>query len=108
MPVTDLVLHLALVIATPSVLHSEQPTGKKVVPTTRGGAVNYGSSCFKQGGRRGRHPGKICTRPLCKSITLNNVNNTCRPELATIEAYCMVQDDLKLQQVGIKVFTNKD
>ena len=52
MPVTDLVLHLALVIATPSVLHSEQPTGKKVVPTTRGGAVNYGSSCFKQGGRR--------------------------------------------------------
>ena len=50
---TDLVLHLALVIATPSVLHSEQPTGKKVVPTTRGGAVNYGSSCFKQGGRKG-------------------------------------------------------
>ena len=48
-PVTDLVLHLALVIATPGVLHSEQPTGKNLVPTTRGGAVNYGSSCFKQG-----------------------------------------------------------
>ena len=47
-----------LVIATPGVLHSEQqPAGKKVVPTTRGGAVNYGSSCFKQGGG---HPGKIC------------------------------------------------
>ena len=42
-----------LVIATPGVLHSEQPTGKKLVPTTRGAAVNYGSSCFEQGRRGG-------------------------------------------------------
>ena len=45
----------------------------------------YGLLPYRRGGGKG-HPGKICKRPLCKSRTFNNLNYTCGPQLATIDA----------------------